>query len=175
MMWKPSVASNQTPQIGSNQPLANDSVVKTNVATFPTAQPQALIGKSIRVKGEIIGAESLRIEGRVEGTVNLEGCSLHVARDATVMSRITARELIVCGTVQGNSTVGDRLEIRQGGSLTGNVMTKRIAIEDGAHFKGSIDMRQIDHKSNGDESVQSAPVSNEAGVTARSLEATMDE
>ncbi len=162
-MWKPNVALSQSPQALSP---ATDPVAKSNVATFPNVQPQAFIGKSICIKGEITGSESLRIDGRVEGAVNLAGSALHIGRDATVISRITARELVVCGTVQGNSTVGDRLEIRSGGSLTGNVTTKRISIEDGAHFKGSIDMRQNEHKSQGDESAQSfdkqesLPVSN---------------
>jgi cytoskeletal protein CcmA (bactofilin family) len=169
-MWKPSVAPSQSPQRPPHQPSATDPIIKPNVVTFPDVQPQAFIGKSICIKGEIAGAESLRIDGRVEGTVNLADSALHIGRDATVISKITARELVVCGTVQGNSTVGDRLEIRNGGSLIGNVTTNRISIEDGAHFKGSIDMRGIEHKSNGDESVQSfdkqelLPVSNGVSV-----------
>ncbi len=123
------------------------------MAIFPAARPQVFIGKSISVKGEITGSESLRIDGRAEGTVDLASSSLHVGRDAIVMAKIAARELVVSGSLQGNSTIGDRLEIRNGGSLIGNVATKRISIEEGAHFKGSIDMRPIEPNASADESI----------------------
>jgi len=147
-MWKPSVAPIQT-----QQPPVTEPIVKSNVAMFPTAQPQAFIGKSICIKGEIRGSESLRIDGQVEGTIDLASNALHIGRDATVISKVAAQELVVCGILQGNSTIGDRLEIRNGGSLVGNVATKRISIEEGAHFKGSIDMRPLEHKTSADESI----------------------
>ena len=168
-MWKPNVVPSQSPQLVPAQPPNTGPAQKFNGGTFPRVQPQALIGKSICIKGEIAGAESLHIDGRVEGSINLAGCALHIGRDAIVISKITARDLVVSGTLQGNCTVGDRLEIRNGGSLTGNVTTTRISIEEGAHFKGSIDMRRTEHKSSEDESVcfdkQQPPlVSSEVGA-----------
>lgn len=152
-MWKPTLAPSQP--LPPNQSPATAPITKPNGATFPKVQPQALIGKSLCIKGEVTGAESLHIDGRVEGSVNLADSSLYIGRDATVISKVTARELVVCGTMQGNSTLTDRLEIRNGGSLIGNVTAKRISIEEGAFFKGSIDMRRAEHKSNGQESIQS--------------------
>ena len=164
-MWKPNVAPSQSSQVPSPTNPSTDG--KTNAVLFPKTQPQALIGKSIRIKGEITGSESLRVEGRVEGFIRLAGSAVHIGTGATVVSEITARELVVCGTLEGNSTVGERLDIRNGGSITGKVMTKRISIEEGAHFKGSIEMRHVEDKSKADESIppvekeEPQPVANE--------------
>ena len=155
-MWKPNASTDQSSPLLAHQPPVTGNMPKPNVVTFPNVQPEAFIGKSICIKGEITGAESLRIDGRVEGTVNLPDNTLHIGREASVASEITARDLVVSGALEGNSTVGDRLEIRKGGSLIGRVTTARISIEEGAHCKGTIDMRPVENKSNDGGSVQSS-------------------
>jgi len=103
---------------------------------------QATIGKSLVVKGEVSGSESLYIDGKVEGAINLPGNRVTVGRNGQVAANITAREVVVLGKVRGNITASDRVDIRSEGSLTGDVAAARIAIEDGAYFKGGIDIRK---------------------------------
>ncbi len=103
---------------------------------------QATIGKSLVIKGEVTGSESLYIDGRVEGSVNLPGNRVTVGRNGQVQANINAKEVVVLGKVKGNVTASDRVDIRNEGSLGGDVVCQRITIEDGAWFKGSIDIRK---------------------------------
>jgi cytoskeletal protein CcmA (bactofilin family) len=103
---------------------------------------QATIGKSLIVKGEVSGSESLYIDGKVEGAINLPGNRVTVGRNGQVAANITAREVVVLGKVRGNVHASDRVDIRSEGSLTGDVAAARISIEDGAYFKGGIDIRK---------------------------------
>lgn len=122
-------------------------------ATTTTAD-QATIGKSLVIKGEVTGSESLYIDGRVEGSINLSGNRVTVGRNGVVAANINAREIVVLGKVRGNLTASDRVDIRSDGSLTGDVVAARISIEDGAYFKGGIDIRkggQVGQKVNGEE------------------------
>jgi cytoskeletal protein CcmA (bactofilin family) len=107
-----------------------------------STQEQATIGKSLVIKGELSGSESLYIDGRVEGSINLPGNRLTVGRNGVVSANITAREIVVIGKVKGNLVASDRVDIRNEGSLIGDVTAQRIAIEDGAYFKGGIDIRK---------------------------------
>jgi cytoskeletal protein CcmA (bactofilin family) len=109
-------------------------------ANSPT--DQATIGKSLVIKGEVSGSESLYIDGRVEGSINLPGNRVTVGRNGNVSANIGAREVVVLGKVRGNLTASDRVDIRSEGSLTGDVVAQRISIEDGAFFKGGIDIRK---------------------------------
>jgi len=101
----------------------------------------AAIGKSLIIKGEVSGSESLYIDGTVEGSINLPGNRVTVGRNGHVAAMIMAREVVVEGKVVGNVDASDRLNVRAEGSLTGDVVAKRISIEDGAFFKGEIDIR----------------------------------
>ena len=150
-MWKPNQQGN-SPQTPSNEP-ARPAAPQTPsfepAARTPTAgaQPasvgdQATIGKSLVVKGEVTGSESLYIDGKVEGAINLPGNRVTVGRNGQVAANITAREIVVLGKVRGNMTASDRVDIRSEGSLTGDVAAQRISIEDGAFFKGGIDIRK---------------------------------
>jgi cytoskeletal protein CcmA (bactofilin family) len=112
------------------------------------SQEQATIGKSLAIKGEVSGSESLYIDGQVEGSINLLGHRVIVGRNGTVAANITAREIVILGTVQGMMTASDRLHISSEGALTGDVVTQRISLEDGAYFKGSIDIRKGNADSN---------------------------
>jgi cytoskeletal protein CcmA (bactofilin family) len=114
-------------------------------ATAPTGD-QATIGKGLYIKGEINGSESLYIDGKVEGSINLTGNRVTVGRNGQVSASITAREIVVLGKVRGNVTATDRVDIRAEGSLSGDVTAARISIEDGAFFKGGIDIRKPEGK-----------------------------
>jgi len=128
------------------------------VATTATAD-QATIGKSLVIKGEVTGSESLYIDGRVEGSINLAGNRVTVGRNGVVAANISAREIVVLGKVRGNLTASDRVDIRSDGSLTGDVVAARISIEDGAFFKGGIDIRKAGQKANGAEEMKSTSTS----------------
>jgi cytoskeletal protein CcmA (bactofilin family) len=150
-MWKP----NQT---GSSSPTPSEPVRPAAPATpsfepatrsnapAATAQPassdQATIGKSLIIKGEVTGSESLYIDGKVEGSINLPGNRVTVGRNGQVTANISAREIVVLGKVRGNVNASDRVDIRSEGSLSGDVVAQRISIEDGAFFKGGIDIRK---------------------------------
>jgi cytoskeletal protein CcmA (bactofilin family) len=114
------------------------------------SQDQATIGKSLVIKGEVSGSESLYIDGRVEGSINLSGNRVTVGRNGVVAANITAREIVVLGKVRGNLMASDRVDIRNEGSLTGDVVAQRISIEDGAFFKGGIDIRKPGQKAAGE-------------------------
>lgn len=132
---------------------SNEPAVAPRAAATSTAD-QATIGKSLVIKGEVTGSESLYIDGRVEGSINLSGNRVTVGRNGVVAANINAREIVVLGKVRGNLTASDRVDIRSDGSLTGDVVAARISIEDGAFFKGGIDIRkggQPNSKPNGED------------------------
>jgi len=114
----------------------------------------ATIGKSLVMKGEVSGAESLYIDGKIEGSINLPGNRVTVGRNGQVAASINAREVIVLGKVKGNVQASDRVDIRSEGSLTGDVIAQRISIEDGAFFKGGIDIRKPGQKEGDKKSTQ---------------------
>ncbi len=153
-MWKPSNAPNapSSPATPQSQPTPQQS---TPIEPVPVSAPrnaalntqeQATIGKSLVIKGEVTGSESLYIDGRVEGSINLSGNRVTVGRNGVVAANISAREIVVLGKVRGNLTATDRVDIRNEGSLTGDVVAQRISIEDGAFFKGGIDIRKPGQK-----------------------------
>ena len=112
------------------------------LASAPASGEQATIGKSLVIKGEVSGSESLYIDGKIEGAINLPGNRVTIGRNGQVAANIMAREVVVLGKVRGNVHASDRIDIRSEGSLTGDVIAARISIEDGAFFKGGIDIRK---------------------------------
>jgi cytoskeletal protein CcmA (bactofilin family) len=100
----------------------------------------ARLGPSLHIKGEISGNEDLLIDGSVEGLVQLDERKLTVGATAKLTADIIAREVVVYGTVKGNLRAKDRIEIKKDGSVNGDLTTARISIEDGAYFKGSIEI-----------------------------------
>ena len=117
------------------------------LSTSPSGST-ARLGASLHVKGEISGNEDLHIDGSVEGLVQLEDRKLTVGASAKLTADVVAREVVVFGSVKGNLRARDRIEIKKDGSVIGDLTTARIMIEDGAYFKGSI---EIDRTASKDE------------------------
>ena len=148
-MWK----SNETgsPSFNPNpepvRPMQSVSALESAARPAAvSASDQANIGKGLVLTGEITGSESLFIDGKVEGSINLPRNRVTVGRNGQVAASITAREIVVLGKVRGNMTATDRVDIRAEGSLSGDVAAARISIEDGAFFKGGIDIRKAEGK-----------------------------
>jgi cytoskeletal protein CcmA (bactofilin family) len=172
-MWKPTNPPNapspsaepQRPTSNTpSAPMAEPSPVSAPRNAALNTQEQATIGKSLVIKGEVTGSESLYIDGRVEGSINLAGNRVTVGRNGVVSANITAREIVVLGKVRGNLTASDRVDIRNEGSLTGDVVAQRISIEDGAFFKGGIDIRKPGQKVNGEAKDEDKSTSNQTAV-----------
>ena len=174
-MWKPTNQPTTPGRPGEPERPATPAPVTSSAASEPvpaaprpvatSSADQATIGKSLVIKGEVTGSESLYIDGRVEGSINLSGNRVTVGRNGVVSTNINAREIVVLGKVRGNLTASDRVDIRSDGSLTGDVVAARISIEDGAFFKGGIDIRKAGQKANGEE--VKATGSAEAATAAR--------
>jgi len=157
-MWKPTNPNSPNPSSPEPQrPAAPAPTTSYDPAPAPAPRnatlnttDQATIGKSLVIKGEVTGSESLYIDGRVEGSINLPGNRVTVGKNGVVNANINAREVVVLGKVRGNLTASDRVDIRTEGSLTGDVVAQRISIEDGAFCKGGIDIRKPGQKVNGE-------------------------
>jgi cytoskeletal protein CcmA (bactofilin family) len=157
-MWKPANPSNTSPKsvpepekllmsTPANPPSEPSPLAAPrNTVLNNSSQEQATIGKSLVIKGEVTGSESLYIDGRVEGAINLPGNRVTVGRNGQVQANVNAKEVVVLGKVKGNVTASDRVDIRNEGSLSGDVVCQRVSIEDGAYFKGSIDIRKPNPK-----------------------------
>ena len=172
-MWKPTNQPMTPTRPGEPERPAMPTPTSSAVSDAPTVSrpvtsattttaDQATIGKSLVIKGAVTGSESLYIDGRVEGSINLSGNRVTVGRNGVVSANINAREIVVLGKVRGNLTASDRVDIRSDGSLTGDVVAARISIEDGAFFKGGIDIRKggqpaTQTKANGEEKGISTP------------------
>ena len=147
-MWKPSQTGSSIP---NSAPEPQHAAPPAHVPETPSRTQagnieQATLGKGLFIKGEITGSESLYIDGKVEGAINLPGNRVTIGRNGQVAANITAREVVVLGKVKGNVSATDRVDIRAEGSLNGDVSAARISIEDGAFFKGGIDIRKPDAK-----------------------------
>lgn len=148
-MWRPSqsepVRSTPVPEPATLAHVPPSPVEPVNRPASP-AGDQATITKGLFVKGEISGSESLYIDGKVEGSINLPGNRVTIGRNGQVGANVTAREVVVMGKVRGNVSATDRVDIRAEGALSGDVSAARISIEDGAFFKGGIEIRKVDGK-----------------------------
>ena len=167
-MWKPNQPGSTptTPEPVRPTPPAPASfeaaptrppVAGTAASATPSGD-QATIGKSLVIKGELSGSESLYIDGKVEGAITLAGNRVTVGRNGQVAANIIAREVVVLGKVRGNVQASDRVDIRSEGSLTGDVIAARISIEDGAFFKGGIDIRKPGSEAKGTPAPEAAIV-----------------
>ena len=100
------------------------------------------IGKSVVIKGELNGSEDLTIEGHVEGTIQLKEHVLTIGPNGKIKAQVFAKSVIVLGEVTGNVTATDKVDIRDNGSVDGDIVSPRVAIAEGAHFRGSVDMQR---------------------------------
>ncbi len=149
-MWgkKPEPQSpGEVPQpIAANPPKPAPAPVEEKKMSTDAIRPvassgaTARLGASLHVKGEISGHEDLLVDGSVEGLIQLEDRKLTVGASAKVSADVVAREVVVYGNVKGNLRARDRIEIKKDGSVVGDLTTARIMIEDGAYFKGSIEI-----------------------------------
>jgi cytoskeletal protein CcmA (bactofilin family) len=105
-----------------------------------TNQNQTVLGRSVIVRGDLTGKEDLLVEGQFEGTINLPEHCVTVGGSGEVKAEIHARQVVILGAVTGNVSAGERIEIRKTGRVAGDLVAAGIAIEDGAYFKGSIDI-----------------------------------
>jgi len=152
-MWKSSRREDEvTPP--TNEPSTTSSPAHTPATAPPrSAEPVretsrsseiATIGKSVVVKGELSGSEDLVVDGEVEGSIALRGQSLTIGPNGRVRANIEARNVILHGRVDGDIHASDRVELRKSASLSGDITTMRISIEDGAFFKGTIDIQKAE-------------------------------
>lgn len=115
--------------------------VETPKAANEHRSELAHIGKSVVVKGELSGSEDLYLDGEVEGSVDLRGHSLTIGPNGRVRAHTKARDVFIHGKVNGDVTA-DRVELKKSAIHVGNIVTQRIVIEDGAYFKGSVDVQR---------------------------------
>jgi cytoskeletal protein CcmA (bactofilin family) len=141
-MW--STKKPDTPETGALEPKSSLTDRKSNDTMRPldsiTDRPTGWLGASLHIKGDITGTEDLVIDGSVEGMIELDERKLTVGTTAKLTADINARDVVVHGYVKGNVHAKGRIEIRKDGSVIGNLTTAQIMIEDGADFKGSIEI-----------------------------------
>jgi cytoskeletal protein CcmA (bactofilin family) len=116
----------------SNRPEASQTLEKDIVN----------IGKSVVIKGELNGSEDLTIEGQVEGTIQLRDHVLTIGPNGKIKAQVFAKAVIILGEVTGNVTASEKVDIRDNGSVDGDIISPRVAIAEGAHFRGSVDMQR---------------------------------
>ena len=122
------------------------SMPMRNYDSAPSSNGSATIGKAVMVKGQIFSREDLIIDGEVEGTVEAQEHRVTVGPNGKVHAGVKAREIVVLGTIHGNVEAADKIDIRKDAKLVGDIKTSRIVIEDGAYFKGSIDITKAEPK-----------------------------
>jgi len=136
MIWKKSEAEN--PQILTPmQPPPQPSAPRSQP---PPAKERALIGPSIEIKGNLSGGEDLFVEGRVEGKIDLAQHSVTIGTSGRIKADIHGRSIVVMGEVEGNLDGSEQIVLRQSSKVRGNLVAPRVSLEEGADFKGSIDM-----------------------------------
>jgi cytoskeletal protein CcmA (bactofilin family) len=151
-MWRNKESQSTAPSASPGRVVETLSAPKVPVDTVsPTsraAHATSWLGPTVRVKGEISGNEDLQVDGKVEGPISLGDHRLTVGLNGQVTAGLAAREIVIYGKVEGNLTAGERIDIKKEGSVTGDITTTRISIEDGACFKGSIEIggksKQVD-------------------------------
>jgi cytoskeletal protein CcmA (bactofilin family) len=118
------------------------------------------IGKSVIIKGELSGSEDLTIEGHVEGRIDLKDNVLTIGPNGKIKAEVFAKSVVVLGEVTGNVTASEKVDIRDNGSVDGDIASPRVAIAEGAHFRGAVDMQRAGQKA---QQQQQKPVSQPQG------------
>lgn len=137
----------ESPRIATT-PLAVAPMEGMPVSTTPTgyqgARTTATIGENVLISGQIFAKEDLVIDGQIDGTIELLENKVTIGKAARVKATIKAREVVIHGTVHGNVEASDKIDLRRDAHLIGDIRAARIAIEDGAIFKGSIDVTKVE-------------------------------
>ncbi len=133
---EPVPAPQPTPTVETPMP---EPIAKTPAPPAPGPQ-QTFLGRSVAVRGQFSGNENLLIEGQVEGTITLEDHTVTVGTNGQVKAEIHARQVVVLGAVTGNISAQEKVEIRRSGHVVGDILSGAVAIEEGAYFKGSIEI-----------------------------------
>jgi cytoskeletal protein CcmA (bactofilin family) len=108
----------------------------------PKAAELAHIGKSVIIRGELSGSEDLYVDGQVEGSIELHGNNLTIGPNGQVRANLNAKGVVVQGKLEGNIRASERAELRKSAIAVGDIVTQRVAIEEGAYFKGKVDMQK---------------------------------
>jgi|ERR1051326_8975632 cytoskeletal protein CcmA (bactofilin family) len=157
-MWKPRPEDNKPTTMNPNPPAQPASPLAATPSSVAAPQKETAkaadthrgdvghIGKSVQIRGELTGSEDLYLDGEIEGTIDLRDHTLIIGPNGKIKAGITTRDLVVHGRVEGNVTATGRVELRKSCTLIGDVSTQRIMIEDGAFFKGAIDIKEKDTK-----------------------------
>jgi cytoskeletal protein CcmA (bactofilin family) len=147
-MWKrdeavrpPQAAPTPTPTPAPAAPTSHESTAP-RVEAARHQENNVNIGKSVVIKGDLTASEDLTIEGMVEGKIELRNNILTIGPNGKIKAQVLAKTVVVLGEVTGNVTATERVDIRDNGSVDGDLSAPRIAIADGAHFRGSIDMQK---------------------------------
>jgi len=147
-MWKrdeavrPPSPQPAAPAPAPQQPAMAPAGSRADAGHFSERDNNVNIGKSIVIKGELTGSEDLTIEGQVEGTIQLRDHVLTIGPNGKIKAQIFAKSVIVLGEVNGNVTASEKVDIRDKGSVDGDIVSPRVAIAEGAHFRGSVDMQR---------------------------------
>ncbi len=154
-MWKARPEENKPANLNSpqpSQPASAPAVVATPSISAPQKETSKAndsyrtevghIGKSVLIRGELSGSEDLYLDGEIEGNIDLRDHSLIIGPNGRIKATVTARDLAVHGKLEGNVTATGRVELKKSCTLIGDVSTQRIVIEDGAFFKGAIDIKE---------------------------------
>jgi len=170
-MWKRDEAVRPTPSAAPAPAGAPEPAAARVESTRQQAREIVNIGKSVLIKGELTGSEDLTIEGQVEGKIELRQNVLTIGPNGRIKAQIFAKAIVVQGEVHGNIAATERVDIRDNGSVDGDISAPRVAIADGAHFRGSIDMQRQGAKGATDTPAESKPVSTQpAGGTVSSAQ-----
>lgn len=160
-MWKrdesvkPATPPVQTPAATPSAPAASEPA-----ASEPRTQlgrDNVNIGKSVIIKGELSGSEDLTIEGHVEGRIDLKDNVLTIGPNGKIKAEVFAKAVVVLGEVTGNVTASEKVDIRDNGSVDGDIASPRVAIAEGAHFRGAVDMQRAGTKQAAKPSAPAAP------------------
>ena len=152
-MWKRLDEADTAEQSAGSSSPSEDRVqteARADVAhsTPPASSSVPNIGQSVVIKGELTGSEDLRIDGTVEGTIDLRQHELTIGSGGKINARVSAKSVVVVGKIAGDITAIERIEIRSNGSVEGDIAAPVVGIAEGAHFRGNIDMRQPERGTN---------------------------
>ena len=142
-MWK----RDEAVRPSSGQPAPQPSSTAAAIPTRPDSSQRlerdiVNIGKSVVIKGELTGSEDLTIEGQVEGSIQLREHGLTIGPNGRIKAQVFAKSVVVLGEIVGNVTASEKVDIRDNGSVDGDIISPRVAIAEGAHFRGTVDMQR---------------------------------